>query len=214
MKFARTASSATSPPPLAKVFLWSLRGLGLVTTISTLVLVVVLATNHFDLAPTDRQLYIELCLQAATLMLTIAALSVQPLRFRNLWQVCQYLAAPTTSPGLPAAIQAAFEAIPIEFHNQAMPSGVNVPLPKILVLLVLLNGYCVLQYPATIVMWFVPDNKRPYVVVAVAVLASWTCGVVAHVWEWRLVRHTTRFRAKRAESAFEKYLVEDTSDTI
>ncbi|ETW06402.1 hypothetical protein H310_02671 [Aphanomyces invadans] len=192
-----------------------LGAIAVVVVIAAAGLLLVVTSGALNYLPSkDRALYIELSLQSANLVLTVAAVVSHVPRLRTLLHVSRYMASAAASPRIQEqradAIRAAFPALAIEFQDQANPTGVNIPLRKIWLVLLVLNAQCMLQYPTTFVLWFLSSQNRPYAVVAVCVALSSVCSVAAFVWESRLIRHCTQFRAQRAESAFEKYLVEDT----
>ncbi|CAK4077193.1 unnamed protein product [Aphanomyces euteiches] len=191
---------------------WILFALGSAVVVASTVLIVLLlsaTSDEWSLTPSQRGVYIELCLQSANLVLTIAAVAVQPERLRALYLLFQYPRSP--SDELATAIRAAFPRLSIEFEDQRHPTNSNIPLRKLILLSLLLNGQCFLQYPVTIILWVVPTDLRPYALVVTCLTVSCICSIVSFIWEWRLARHSMRFRAMRAESALEKYLVEDTT---
>ncbi|KAF0776272.1 hypothetical protein AaE_000029 [Aphanomyces astaci] len=222
MKFTRTTTSVTTdavPTAAWKCFQTFVLAVGVIVVLGASGLLLVIASGVVNFLPsTDRALYIELCLQSVNLVLTVAAVATQVPRIRTFVHVSRYLATSTFDQEQgdgdqqrAEAIRAAFPALVVEFHDQTNPSGVNIPLRKLWFLLALLNAQCMFQYPTAIVLWFVASPNRPYVLVATCVALSAFCSIVAFVWESRLVRHCTRYRVQRAESAYEKYLVEDTA---
>ncbi|EQC26576.1 hypothetical protein SDRG_15606 [Saprolegnia diclina VS20] len=172
-------------------------------------LLVLVLSNVFAVPGDTRDSYIEICIQILNATLTLAALMVHPSRLVTLLRLLMY--SSSSDMRAEARIQAAFPSLPVEFMDQENPQGINVPMRKLACLMAVLNLQCFLQYPITAVVWFYPFSERPYFVIALALALSCTCTIGAAVWEHRMHRSTVRYRAKRAESAIERFLVEDTS---
>ncbi|KDO28114.1 hypothetical protein SPRG_20271 [Saprolegnia parasitica CBS 223.65] len=186
--------------------------LGLFIGLTLLVglLLILVLSNVFAMPSTTRDSYIEVCIQVLNATLTLAALMVHPARFVTLLRLLMWYAS-STDMRAEARIQAAFPSLPVEFMDQNNPQGINVPMRKLACLMGVLNLQCFLQYPITAVVWLYPFSERPYFVIALALALSCTCTIGAALWEHRMHRSTVRYRAKRAESAIERFLVEDTS---
>ncbi|OQR80665.1 hypothetical protein ACHHYP_17349 [Achlya hypogyna] len=188
-----------------RVVLWVFVGL----TLTTGVVLILLAANVIVAPGPDRDTWLEVAIQVLNATLTLAALLVHPGRFVTLLRLLCY--ASSNDVAAEAKIQAAFPSVPVEFMDQEHPQGINVPLRKLALLMVVLNLQCLLQYPITAVVWFYPFRDRPYCWIGLALSLSGLCTLGAAYWEHRMHRRTRRYRARRAESAIERFLVEDTS---
>ncbi|OQR88969.1 hypothetical protein THRCLA_22770 [Thraustotheca clavata] len=182
-------------------------GLFIVLTLTISLLLVLILANVFQIK--SKAMWIEMCIQILNAILTCAALIVHPGRFLTLMRLVCY--SSNSDVAAENAIQTSFPSLPVEFLDQENPQGINVPIRKLLLFMFVLNLQCFLQYPVTITVWFYSYTHRPYYIIAIALALSCLCTILAVVWEHQMHQTTIRYRAKRAESAIERFLVEDTS---